>query len=44
MPSKENDIFYLKLQWMSAKDENERKKLADKIRQMLTEQSKSASK
>ncbi len=44
MPSKENDIFYLKLQWISAKDENERKKLADKIRQMLTEQSKSASK
>jgi type I restriction-modification system DNA methylase subunit len=44
MSSKENDIFYLKLQWISAKDEAERKKLADKIRQLLAEHSKAANK
>ncbi len=42
MPSKDEDIFYLKLQWISSKDEAERKKLADKISQLLTERSKGA--
>jgi len=37
MASKENDVFYLKLQWISCKDELERKKLAEKIRQLLSE-------
>jgi len=37
MPSKDNDVFYLKLQWISAKDEAERKKLADQIRQLLSQ-------
>jgi len=32
---KENAIFYLKLQWISAKDENERESLGNKIRQLL---------
>jgi hypothetical protein len=35
MPSKEKEIFYLKLQWISAKDEAERKQLADKIKRTL---------
>ena len=35
MPSKEKDVFYLKLQWMSAKSEDEKKKLAEKIKQAL---------
>jgi hypothetical protein len=39
MPSKDQDIFYLKLQWISAKDEAERKKLAEQIRQLLAKQS-----
>jgi len=43
MPSKENDIFYLKLQWISAKDEAERKIIGDKIRKLMAEQ-KNASK
>ncbi|MGD0177346.1 MAG: hypothetical protein ABSC50_11040 [Candidatus Bathyarchaeia archaeon] len=38
MPSKDKDVFYLKLQWMSAKDDAERKKLAEQIRQLLTQQ------
>jgi hypothetical protein len=42
MPSKENDVFYLKLQWMSSKDEAERKRLAEKIKQLLSESQKSA--
>jgi len=37
MPSKDNDVFYLKLQWISAKDEAERKKLAEQIRQLLSQ-------
>lgn len=37
MPSKDKDVFYLKLQWISIKDEAERKKLAEKIRQALSE-------
>jgi hypothetical protein len=37
MASKENDVFYLKLQWISCKDEAERAKLAAKIRQLLSE-------
>jgi hypothetical protein len=37
MASKENDIFYLKLKWISCNDEAERKKLAEKIRQVLSE-------
>ncbi|HMK82912.1 MAG TPA: hypothetical protein VK503_04280 [Candidatus Bathyarchaeia archaeon] len=36
MASKENDVFYLKLQWISCKDEAERTKLANKIRQVLS--------
>lgn len=36
MPSKEKDVFYLKLQWISAKDEAEKEKLAEKIRQALS--------
>jgi hypothetical protein len=37
MPSKDKDIFYLKLQWISAKDEAERKKLAEQIKQQLSQ-------
>jgi hypothetical protein len=44
MPSKDKDIFYLKLQWISAKDEAERKNLGEKIRQLLSDQMKDASK
>ena len=44
MSSKENDVFYLKLQWISAKDEAERKKLAEKIKQVLSEGQKGQSK
>jgi len=40
MPSEEKDLFKLKLQWISAKDETEKKKLAEKIRQILLEQQK----
>jgi hypothetical protein len=40
MPSKEKDAFYLKLQWISAKDEAEKKKIAEKIKQALSEQQK----
>jgi hypothetical protein len=36
MASKEKDVFYLKLQWISAKDEAEKQKLAEKIRQALS--------
>jgi hypothetical protein len=35
---KETPIFYLKLQWIAAKDETERKTLAEKIRQLLVNQ------
>jgi len=38
MVTKEKDVFYLKLQWISSKDESERSKLAAKIKQALTEQ------
>jgi len=37
MPTKENDVFYLKLQWISAKDEAERQKLAEKIKRALAQ-------
>jgi hypothetical protein len=40
MASKDKDVFYLKLQWISTKDEGERKKLAEKIRQALSEPEK----
>jgi hypothetical protein len=40
MPSKDKDVFYLKLQWISAKDDGERKKLAEQIRQLLSQQRK----
>jgi hypothetical protein len=40
MASKEKDVFYLKLQWMSAKDAAQRKELADKIKQTLYSQQK----
>lgn len=36
MPSKETNVFYLKLQWISATDEVEKKKLAEQIRQLLS--------
>lgn len=32
---KENTVFYLKLQWISAKDDAERERLGKKIRQLL---------
>jgi len=38
---RETSIFYLKLQWISARDEAERKSLGEKIRKLL-EQSKSS--
>jgi hypothetical protein len=41
MSSKDKDIFYLKLQWISCKDQAERKKIAEKIRQVLSESEKS---
>jgi hypothetical protein len=44
MPSTDKDIFYLKLQWISSKDETERKKLAEQIRQLLSESSKKSGK
>ncbi len=40
MASKEKDVFYLKLQWISAKDEAEKKKVAEKIKQVLAEKQK----
>jgi hypothetical protein len=40
MASKENDVFYLKLQWISAKDQAEKKVLAQKIIDALHEQQK----
>ena len=33
--SVEDRIFKLKLQWMMAKDDNERKKISDEIRSLL---------
>jgi len=38
MTSKEKDVFYLKLQWISAKDEAEKKQWAEKIKQVLSGQ------
>lgn len=40
MSAKEKDVFYLKLQWISTKDEAERKKLSDMIRRALSESQK----
>ncbi len=37
MSSKDKDVFYLKLQWISSKDEAERKKLAEQIQKLLAE-------
>jgi len=37
MPSKEDDIFTLKLKWISSKDEAERKELSERIRRLLTQ-------
>jgi len=42
MPSKEKDVFYLKLQWISSKDEGERRRLAEQIRKLLSEGKKPA--
>jgi hypothetical protein len=39
---KETSIFYLKLQWVSTKDEAERKTLGEKIQRLLHDQSKPA--
>jgi hypothetical protein len=33
--SVEDQIFKLKLQWMMAKDDNERRKISDEIRRIL---------
>jgi len=44
MPPKDKNVFFLKLQWISAKDDAERKKLAQQIQQLLSQQSKTASK
>jgi hypothetical protein len=41
MASKEKDVFYLKLQWISSKDEAEKKKLAEQIKQALAKKNKS---
>jgi hypothetical protein len=38
--NKEESIFYLKLQWIAAKDEVERKTLGEKIQRLLADQSK----
>jgi len=40
MPTKDKDIFYLKLQWISCKNETDRKKIADKIKQALSDPQK----
>jgi len=40
MGAKEKDVFYLKLQWISSKNETERKELAEKIKQSLSRTSK----
>ena len=40
MPSNEKDVFYLKLQWISAKNEDEKKRLAEKIKQALSGEKK----
>jgi hypothetical protein len=40
MSAKEKDVFYLKLQWISAKDETMKKELAEKIKQALSGQGK----
>jgi len=32
---KENNVFYLKLQWISAKDASERESVGKKIQQLL---------
>jgi hypothetical protein len=37
MSTKEKDVFYLKLQWISAKNETEKTALAEKIKQVLSE-------
>jgi hypothetical protein len=44
MPSKDKDVFYLKLQWMSSKDEAERKKLSEQIKQLLAKSGKASGK
>jgi hypothetical protein len=38
MTAKQKDVFYLKLQWISAKDEAEKKQWAEKIKQVLSGQ------
>jgi len=35
---KENSVFYLKLQWISAKDDAERARVGERIRQLLAKQ------
>jgi hypothetical protein len=37
MVSKDKDIFHLKLQWIASKDEDEKRKLAEKIRHELSQ-------
>ena len=46
MPTNEKDtsVFYLKLQWIAAKDDAERKNLAERIRRLLTDEKKPAKK
>jgi len=40
MSTNEKGVFYLKLLWISAKDESEKKELAEKIKQALSGQQK----
>jgi hypothetical protein len=44
MPSKDKDVFYLKLQWMSSKDEAERKRFGEEIKQLLAKSEKTSDK
>jgi hypothetical protein len=37
MVSRDKIIFYLKLQWITCKDESEKKKLAERIKQALAQ-------
>jgi hypothetical protein len=37
---KENSVFYLKLQWISAKDDAERARVGERIRRFLAKQAK----
>jgi len=38
MPTKNSDVSYLKLQWISCQDDNEKKRLAEEIKLALSRQ------